>query len=212
MRAGRRNADAGLALLALAALAGGGFTALASMVARRKTSRFDGSARRRVPKRRRRPTKAIASAIGPLGKPWVHGPLAAGAAALAWRHGQEKRTASVAALLSSSAASAALSHAFERYLRHRAPPPGRHSPSEPSFPSGHSLETTAVSLAGAYVLAREGLLHPTVAAPLALLLPVTSGIGRLYLDRHWTTDVLGGWTAGAAVAASCAALYELLPD
>jgi undecaprenyl-diphosphatase len=36
------------------------------------------------------------------------------------------------------------------------------------------------------------------------------GLTRLYLDVHWTTDVVGGWAVGLFVAAMCAALYEYL--
>jgi undecaprenyl-diphosphatase len=36
------------------------------------------------------------------------------------------------------------------------------------------------------------------------------GITRLYIDVHWTTDVIGGWTVGLFVAAMSAALYERL--
>ncbi|MDQ3696565.1 MAG: phosphatase PAP2 family protein, partial [Gemmatimonadota bacterium] len=70
----------------------------------------------------------------------------------------------------------------------------------------------AVALTGAYVLAREGIGDPRLIVPVALALPATSGVGRMYLDRHWATDVAGGWLAGLSVAACCAALYELLDD
>jgi undecaprenyl-diphosphatase len=36
------------------------------------------------------------------------------------------------------------------------------------------------------------------------------GLTRLYLDVHWATDVVGGWTVGLFVAAMSAALYERL--
>jgi undecaprenyl-diphosphatase len=41
-------------------------------------------------------------------------------------------------------------------------------------------------------------------------IPLIVGLTRLYLDVHWTTDVIGGWTVGLFVAAMSAALYEYL--
>jgi membrane-associated phospholipid phosphatase len=196
-------------LLAISALSAAAFTFVARAVSRRDTSYADGRARQQFPKRRRRGTKRVVSAIGPIGKEYVHAPIAIGVAAYAWRHGAG-RGALVPPIASATAV--ALSKAFERTMPHRAPPPGRHSPTEPSFPSGHSLETTAVGATSAWVLTREGLVRPELAAPLALAIPLVSGGGRLYLDRHWTTDVLAGWLAGLSVAAACASLYETLRD
>jgi undecaprenyl-diphosphatase len=196
-----------LPLLAISALSAAAFTLVARAVRGRETSHADGRVRRRFPKRRRRGTKRAVSATGPIGKEHVHAPIALAVAAYAWRHGAG-RAALVPPLASASAL--ALSKVFDRTMPHRAPPPGRHSPSEPSFPSGHSLETMAVGVTSAWVLAREGLVRPQLAAPIALAIPLASGVGRLYLDRHWATDVLAGWLAGLSVAAACASVYETL--
>jgi undecaprenyl-diphosphatase len=158
-----------------------------------------------MPKRRRRLTKLVADAVGPLGKPWVHGPVSLAIAAVLWRRGSR---AGAGAVVLSSAASGTLSKIFDYALPHRSPPPGRHSPSTPSFPSGHSLETAAVSLTAAYILTRERVAHPLLVIPAALTVPLSSGIGRLYMDRHWMSDVLAGWLGGITVAALSAAAYE----
>jgi undecaprenyl-diphosphatase len=199
----------GLTLLGIGGLSAAGFTLIARAVIRRETSHADGRVRRRVPKRRRRATKQAATVIGPLGKKWVHAPIALGICAYAWLRG-----AGPAALVipAGSVTATVMSKTFDRYMPHRSPPPGRHAPTTPSFPSGHSLETMAVGLTSAYVLAREGIVRPEIGAPLALAIPLASGVGRLYLDRHWATDVIAGWLGGLSLAAACASLYEVISD
>ena len=38
--------------------------------------------------------------------------------------------------------------------------------------------------------------------------PLAIGASRVYPDVHWATDVLGGWSVGALVAALGAVVYE----
>lgn len=200
----RRGPDLTLPLVGVGVGAAVAFAVLARRVARHETAHADGELRKQVPKRRGPRLKRAAELLGPLGKPAVHAPVAALFAA----YTRPSTRSGAAAIASSSAASKGVSMAFERLLPHRRPPRGRHEPSEPSFPSGHSLETAAVALTTAWVLVREGRANPWLAAPAAVAVPFLSGAGRVYLDRHWGTDVLGGWLAGTAVAAGCAALYE----
>ena len=182
---------------------------LSAKVKAHETANFDGRVRRRFPKRRRPRTKKAANSIGPIGKEWVHGPISALVALFLWRH---HRRGAAAGVVFASAASAGLSHLFEAVITPRKPPPGRHSPTEPSFPSGHSLETSAVAMTIAYLLTREGFADGRIALPAALAVPAISGVGRVYLDRHWATDVLAGWLGGTAVAAFTAAVYEVAAD
>ena len=77
-----------------------------------------------------------------------------------------------------------------------------------SFPSGHSASSAAIFGTVAYVLWREDLLDDELAVALALIPPAIIGTSRLYLDVHYATDVLGGWSVGGVVAAMSAIVYE----
>ncbi|HEX7978828.1 MAG TPA: phosphatase PAP2 family protein [Gemmatimonadaceae bacterium] len=77
-----------------------------------------------------------------------------------------------------------------------------------SFPSGHATVSAAVCGTLAYVLWREGFIGGWTALAFAVLAPLLVGISRLYLNVHWATDVLGGWSVGLFVAALSAALYN----
>ncbi len=79
-----------------------------------------------------------------------------------------------------------------------------------SFPSGHAATSAAVVVTLCYVLARERILSWPVAILIGGAVPLLVGLTRLYLNVHWTTDVVGGWTVGLLVAAISAALYEHL--
>ena len=79
-----------------------------------------------------------------------------------------------------------------------------------SFPSGHAATSAAVMVSLCYVLAREGMISWPTAIVIGGGVPLIVGLTRLYLNVHWFTDVIGGWTVGLFVAAMCAGLYEWL--
>jgi membrane-associated phospholipid phosphatase len=74
------------------------------------------------------------------------------------------------------------------------------------------METTAVAFASAYTLSRERIIPAGPAFAAAGLLAAASTFGRLYLDKHWVSDAIGGSLLGTAVAAACGAAYEVLPS
>jgi len=147
---------------------------------------------------------------------WVYAPaaLATAAAVLAApaRLGprtRRRRRAGAAAIAVVPALATAISPAFDRWLPQPPVGPRRRPVDHPVFPSGHAFRTAAVALAAGYVAEREGLVRPGRAAWLAASVPAAVGAGRLVREKHLASDVLGGWLAGAALAALVAGVYEL---
>ena len=77
-----------------------------------------------------------------------------------------------------------------------------------AFPSGHTTAATAIALTTAYVLTRQGAVDSLDAFGVGVGVPILMGTCRVAADEHWTTDVIGGWIGGAAVAAAAASLFE----
>lgn len=74
-----------------------------------------------------------------------------------------------------------------------------------SFPSGHSMMSTAVFFTLAALLAslESNIRVRSYLLAMAALFSILVGISRVYLGVHWPTDVLAGWTAGIAWALLC---------
>ncbi len=195
-------------LFAVTAAATVGYIALSRLVRKGKTRASDATAREEVLTHVSARAKRLAEATGHIGTWYTHVPLAAGALALLAR---DRRLVAGATIASASLASTALSRVLDHVHDRRTPPPGktRIDPDAQSYPSGHALETTAVALASAWVLAREAIVPVAVAMPVAVLASAISGLGRLVLDRHWSTDSAAGYCAGIALGTACAGSYEL---
>ena len=73
-----------------------------------------------------------------------------------------------------------------------------------SFPSGHSMLSAAVYLTLAVLIASLEPRRATKALVFVLAAGVMTAVGfsRVYLGVHWPSDVLAGWSAGAAWAFS----------
>jgi undecaprenyl-diphosphatase len=75
----------------------------------------------------------------------------------------------------------------------------------PSFPSGHAMLSAVVFLTLGALAARFSDRRRVKALALgaAVLLSLLVGASRVYLGVHWTSDVLAGWSVGAAWAMAC---------
>jgi undecaprenyl-diphosphatase len=74
-----------------------------------------------------------------------------------------------------------------------------------SFPSGHSMMSAVIYLTLAALIARlmEKRRLKLYALGSAIALTFLVGASRVYLGVHWPSDVLAGWSAGAAWALLC---------
>jgi undecaprenyl-diphosphatase len=89
-------------------------------------------------------------------------------------------------------------------------PPGPHLAPAPgySFPSGHTLNSTATyGLVALYTWrSRLSLNARRAACAVLVAIPFLVGLSRIALGVHYPSDVLGGWLAGMAVVFLVAAV------
>ncbi|MDQ4010212.1 MAG: phosphatase PAP2 family protein [Actinomycetota bacterium] len=81
-----------------------------------------------------------------------------------------------------------------------------------SFPSGHTTGTTVVWLLSAWMVSRwviRGRVVQDMVWTGAVLVIVAVGISRVYLGVHFPSDVMAGWTLGAAWAVMIALVVNV---
>ncbi len=192
----------------VSAIAIGLFADIGEDVAEKSTTVFDEAVRAWLIEHRSPVLYKMAYVITWAGSPLMM--LLLAIAAGLWfyrRHGHRKAGVIVAAPAIGALVSGSVKHLYAR-----ARPPGGLllNMRTYSFPSGHALTAAAVIVTLCYVMARERIISWPVAVLIGGLVPFLIGLTRLYLDVHWTTDVVGGWTAGLFIACISAAMYEYL--
>jgi undecaprenyl-diphosphatase len=146
---------------------------------------------------------AAVTLLGGITGMWV---VALLGAAYLWHRG--RRSVAVSVLFAPAVAVSLFNVVKRVYARPRPLGLGNGVDDTYSFPSGHSTASAAVCCTLAYVLWREKLVRGPTALAFAVLVPLLVGASRLYLNVHWTTDVLGGWCVGVLVAVLAAVLYD----
>jgi membrane-associated phospholipid phosphatase len=206
----RRSTDEKLDILDGVTLAVGMamFALVSVLVRKHRTSKLD-----RFEMRRRAgnsDTTRAASVLTRVLSPAGFGVIAAVIAAWLRREGRHDASGAV---VGSGALSLLSEEALKLLLPRRRPPQSWFvRSSDLSYPSGHTVSATAVSDVLAYVLVREKLISGEAALAIAVAPPLIVGSTRIYLGRHWPTDVLGGWLMGIALSGMTALGYEMAKD
>jgi undecaprenyl-diphosphatase len=78
-----------------------------------------------------------------------------------------------------------------------------------SFPSGHASNSMIVCLAIAMIIVPAR--HRLAAVAIALMTTLMVGVSRPALGVHWPSDVIGGWSFGAAWVLTMVGLTERWP-
>ena len=145
----------------------------------------------------------VAKLATDLGSVGVLAVVATAAAALLWWRGA--RLVVALAPLGALAVAGVVVAAGKQIMHRQRPPVALRlvTETEPSFPSGHAADSTAVLLTIAIVVAvvlfRRPLLRIGTVA-LGFAVPALIGLSRLVLGVHWPTDVLAGWGVGTLAA------------
>jgi undecaprenyl-diphosphatase len=116
----------------------------------------------------------------------------------------QRKRLSAALLVAGLAGGVALSEGLKAMFQ-RERPPAQFQAVETlnaSFPSGHALLSTVFYLSLAVMLSRA-FPHARLKAyvvGVGIVIALLIGVTRVYLGAHWASDVLAGWSVGAAWA------------
>ena len=182
------------------------FTKIGQNVLAHESTGFDAAIRAWVSSHRSSGAFAFFYWVTTLGQTRAMYGLSVAASLFLWY--REKRAVAASVLIAPALAVAVYESVKRLYGRARPTGYANVSDTSFSFPSAHATAAAAVCCTLAYVLWREGLVGRASAVLLGVVVPLLVGVSRVYLDAHWATDVLGGWSAGVFIAALSAGLYN----
>lgn len=200
--------------LAIVSLAAAALTVATAFITRlHPVQSLDDSLESRAGRLRSLPAVHRAARIGTLpGEPYMHPSIGAATAVALLGSGAGPALRILAPLALASVGAIAIHHAIKFVYRRPRPAIAlARGKTEAAYPSGHTTDATAVLLTSAHLLVREGLVAAEIALPVAAALLLATGVSRVLLGWHWSTDVAGGWMAGVAVAAASVSVYEGWP-
>lgn len=108
-----------------------------------------------------------------------------------------------------SVASAELTSVLKDGFEVLRPPLGEMRHRSFSFPSGHVTASATVASVLGYLAMRRRI-APVLYIGVGGLVVLLVAMSRVYLDRHWASDVIGGMLIGSTFAVGCCALYQWL--
>jgi len=76
-----------------------------------------------------------------------------------------------------------------------------------SFPSGHALNNALAASVFLLVLLPVAKRARPLLWTAAVVIPVVTGLSRIGLGVHWTSDVVAGWLLGLATTAATAGAF-----
>jgi undecaprenyl-diphosphatase len=182
------------------------FAKLGEDVFEHETTTFDGVVRHWVVTHQSRPVSVFFQAVSTIGSVTPMICVAVLGAVVLLSRGKPHVASAV--LVAPAAAVVAYLTLKSAFARARPSGLGNILEGTYSFPSAHATSSSAICCTLAYVFWRERLVNGATAVTFAIVVPLLVGASRVYLDLHWTTDVLGGWSAGVLIAALSAALYN----
>jgi membrane-associated phospholipid phosphatase len=197
LRFGKRRTDRLLlALAAICLILGWTFAQVGSLVTSGGLVELDGAVRRFAQEHQSPVASAFFAFISALGSKPI---LILLCVVLAWWLSEGSKMLVIVLAVVAFVSAEFVDYVKEGFSVAR-PPSSIFTSSSYAFPSGH------VSLVSYVSWRRRKAVRWVI--PIGVLVVLLMAVSRIYLDRHWASDTLGGFLIGVALGLAFSALYE----